>query len=83
VPGELVQAQVSALRVWQWWWDLPGQHWWFPDTILGHEMIWSVNNGGPVAWPGRIRCAFRAHVNDGYDNCCYCGWWEKHDGEAI
>lgn len=63
-------------RLWLWWWDLPGQHWWFPYTILGRDVIWSVNNGGPVAWPGRLRCRFSPHVNDGYDCCCYCGAWD-------
>lgn len=60
-------------RLWLWWWELPGSHWWFPYTVLGHEMIWSVNDGGPVAWPGRIRCRFRPHSDDGYDGCVYCG----------
>jgi hypothetical protein len=36
-------------------------------------MEWSVNGGGPVAWPGRIRCLIWPHVNDGYGDCCYCG----------
>jgi hypothetical protein len=66
---------MSARRngFWLWWWELPGSHWWFPETVLGHEMIWSVNAPGPAAWPGMIRCLLRPHADDSYGNCCYCG----------
>jgi hypothetical protein len=59
--------------LWVWWWELPGSHWWFPDPIFGHDMIWSINERGVVAWPGMIRCLFKPHTDDSYGNCCYCG----------
>jgi hypothetical protein len=58
---------------WHWWWELPGEHWWFPARIFGHEVIWNINERGPAAWPGMIRCLVRSHENDSYGNCCYCG----------
>jgi len=58
---------------WMWWWELPGLHWWFPERFLGRDVAWSVNAGGPVAWPGRVRCLFLPHADDSYGNCCYCG----------
>jgi len=60
-------------RLWLWWWDLPGSHWWFPYKILWHDVYWDTNGRGPVAWPGMIRCLFQPHADDSYGNCCYCG----------
>lgn len=62
-------------NLWLWWWELPGEHWWFPDPFFGHDMIWSINERGVVAWPGMIRCLFVPHADDSYGNCCYCGKW--------
>lgn len=59
-------------RFWLWWWELPGGGLWLR---LGFDPVWSVNEGGLVSWPGRIRCLFRPHADDGYGCCCYCGAW--------
>jgi len=62
---------------WLWWWDLPGEHWWFPAKVFGREVIWSINERGAVAWPGIVRCWFTPHADDSYGNCCYCGLSRK------
>ena len=43
--------------LWLWWWE--GKF--LPDPFLGHDLVWSINADGPVAWPGRIRCL---HLKD-------------------
>jgi hypothetical protein len=74
---------TGARSWWLWWWDLPGRYWWFPYRFLGRDVMWSVNAGGPAAWPGRVRCLRKPHVNDSYGNCCYCGaWLAAHPGDT-
>lgn len=63
-------------RFWVWWWEAD----WMP-SYLAERVYWSVVHGGPVAWPGQVRCWFKPHSCDGYGVCCFCGaysWCREH-----